>query len=247
MAKSEKSMVLYGRISIYERLKANPQSIEKVLMQDNISLEKIEELARRNKIPMERLPAHRLKKFKPAKDLQGVVARIKKFEYADYRELLDGAKDRKLSFIFLDRINDPQNVGAIIRTVACFGNFAVVIPQFHACGVTEAVLHVASGGENYIPVSMVANLSTAIIQAKEAGYWIAGAFAGDGASCVNKTPFPTPVGLVMGSEGEGIRYGVAKHLDQKFQIPMEGAKLSFNVAAACAIFCYEIFKQKEES
>ena len=104
----------------------------------------------------------------------------------------------------------------------------------------------ASGGENYIPVSMVTNLSSAIISAKESGYWIAGAVMSDDAKDINTIPFPSPLGIVMGSEGEGVRYGIDKHLDIKARIPMKGAQLSFNVAMACAIMCYEITKQRLE-
>lgn len=246
MSKAKKTMLLYGRVSVFERLKANPSSIKKILLQENIPLPDIEGPAKANGIPLERLPSHQLKRLKPVKDLQGVVAKVDKFTYADFDGLLDQAQNKKLSLIFLDRINDPQNFGAIVRTAACFGGFAVVIPQFNACGVTEAVLHVASGGENYTPIAMVSNLSNSIIQAKKCGLWIVGAEAGDDASDIGTASFPFPLGIVLGSEGEGIRYGIQKHLDLKVRVPMKGAALSFNVGIACAIFCYEISKQRKE-
>ncbi|NQU95906.1 MAG: 23S rRNA (guanosine(2251)-2'-O)-methyltransferase RlmB [Candidatus Omnitrophica bacterium] len=245
MAKPIKTMLLYGRISVFERLEANPASIKKVFLQDNISLPNTEKLIRENNIPFERLKSHDLKKLKPAKDLQGIVARIDKFRYASFEGLLDQVQNKKVSLIFLDRINDPQNFGAIVRTLACFGGFAVVIPQFNACGVTEAVLHVASGGENYVPISMVPNLSAAIMKVKKIDCQIVGAEASTDATSVDATSFSFPLGLVLGSEGEGIRYGIQKHLDSKVQIPMKGAELSFNVGIACAIFCYEISKQRK--
>ena len=93
---------------------------------------------------------------------------------------------------------------------------------------------------------MVSSLSNAIIRAKKRGCWIIGAEAGGNASDITKTSFPFPVGLVVGSEGEGIRYGIQKHLDMKVRVPMQGASLSFNVGVACAIFCYEIAKQRKD-
>jgi len=153
--------------------------------------------------------------------------------------------DKKPTLIFLDRLNDPQNLGVIIRTAACFGRFAVVIPKFNACEVTEAVLHVASGGENFVPVSMVSNISSAVLKAKKSEYWIMGAVLSEDAQDIDKVSMPFPLGLVMGSEGEGIRYGIDKQLDIKVRIPMKGAPLSFNVAMACAIFCHEIAKQRK--
>ena len=143
----------------------------------------------------------------------------------------------------LDRIFDPQNLGAIIRTAACFGKLAVVIPRHKACEVTETVLRVASGGENFTPVAMASNLTKAILEAKEAGFWVVGAVVGDGQD-INKVDLPFPLCFVLGSEGQGLRYGVEKHLDVRVRIPMEGAPLSFNVSGACAIFCHEIAKQR---
>ncbi|NQV04245.1 MAG: 23S rRNA (guanosine(2251)-2'-O)-methyltransferase RlmB [Candidatus Omnitrophica bacterium] len=237
-------MVLYGRNSVYERLKVNPKSIKIVFLQDNIQLPHIEKLARKNDIPVERVSPRQLGKLKHAKDPQGVVAKVDNFNYISFDDLLDKPKEKQLSLIFLDRLYDPQNLGVIIRTAACFGGFAIVIPRFNACEVTEAVLHVASGGENFVPVAMVSNIVSALIKAKKSGYWIMGGILSDEAQYINDVSIPFPVGLVLGSEGEGVRPGVEKQLDIKARIPMKGAKLSLNVAMASAIFCHEISRQR---
>jgi 23S rRNA (guanosine2251-2'-O)-methyltransferase len=236
-------MFLYGKNSVLERLKINPKSIKKIFLDDNFNLSDIEKLIEINNIPAVRISANELGKIKHADNLQGIIAKIDKFEYTPFEDLLN----KDLTLIFLDRIYDPQNLGAIIRTTACFGGFGIIIPKFNACEVNETVLHVASGGENYIHISMVTNLSNAINLAKENGYWIMGADASGDAEDINKVSFPFPLGLVLGSEGKGIRYGVEKHLDLKVHIPMYGAKLSFNVVIACAIFCHEIAKQRTPS
>jgi 23S rRNA (guanosine2251-2'-O)-methyltransferase len=233
-------MVLYGRNSVWERLKAGPNSIRKIYLEDGFSVPEIEKLIKANNIPVERLSAKDLSRVKPTKDLQGITARVDKFQYASLEDLLN----KQLVPIFLDRVNDPHNLGAIIRSAACFGGFGVVIPKFQACEVTEAVLHVASGGENYVPVAMVANISNAIIAAKKSGYWIMGAMVSGDAADIHKVSLLFPLGIVFGSEGEGIRYGIEKQLDLKARIPMKGEQLSFNVAIACAIFCHEISKHK---
>lgn len=240
-------MKLYGKNSVFERLRTNPTSIKKVFLQDNFDVPNIEDIIKAHNIPVEHLPFRELDKMKHGKDLQGIVAKVDRFEYFHFDDLLNRPENKQSALIFLDRINDPQNLGAIIRTAACFGGFAVVIPEFEACEVTEAVLHVASGGENYVPVSMVANLSRVICKAKESGYWIVGADTSDDACDINKISLPFPLGLVLGSEGKGIRHGVQKHLDIKARIPMRGAQLSFNVSMACAIFCHEISKQRGAS
>ncbi len=237
------TMLLYGRNSVYERLKAKPRTVRHVFLQDGIELPHIEKLARKNHISVDRMSPRQLSKMKHTKDLQGVVAKVDKFSYAEFDDIVN---DKKLTLIFLDRLNDPQNLGVIVRIAACFGGFAIVIPKFNACEVTEAVLHVASGGENFVPVSMVSNVSSAILKAKKNGYWIMGAVLSDDAQDIDKVSIPFPLGIVMGSEGEGVRYGIDKQLDIKARIPMRGAKLSFNVAMACAIFCHEISNKRKK-
>lgn len=244
MRKNKNSTMLYGRNSVFERLKTNPQTIKKIFLQNNFNVLHIEKLIKEKSIPLERLPHQGLEKIKHAKDLQGIVASVDKFKYAPFDDLLNFSKDKQLTFIFLDRISDPHNLGVIIRTAACFGRFAVIIPKFEACEVNETVQHVASGGENYVPISMVTNLSDAIIDAKAHEYWILGTVMADDSKDINKTDFPFPLGIVLGSEGKGIRHGLQKYLDMKVRIPMTGAKLSFNVNIACAILCHEISKQR---
>jgi 23S rRNA (guanosine2251-2'-O)-methyltransferase len=237
-------MLLYGKNPILERLRANPRTIRRVLMVEKFKEPEIEALIERHGIPAERLPAGELAKKRPAKDLQGIIARIDKFEYADFEGLLEGPQGQRPTLVFLDRVNDPHNLGVILRTTACFGRFAVIIPEFEACDVNETVLHVASGGENYTPVARVTNISKAIVRAQETGYWIVGGVVDTDAADIDRTELPFPLGLVLGSEGSGIRPGIKKHLDLKVKIPMEGARLSLNVNIACGIFCHEIFRQK---
>lgn len=238
-------MFLYGKNSVFERLKAAPGSINKIFLRDNFNEPEMMRLIQEKNITVETLASRELDNLKPGKDAQGIVANVARFEYADFNGLVEKSEEKQLSIIFLDRLFDPHNLGVIIRTAACFGGFGIVIPRHNACEVTEAVLHVASGGENYVPVSMVTNLSNAIIKAKDRGYWIMGGTVSDDAQYLNDISILFPLGLVLGSEGEGIRYGVEKHIDIKAKIPMYGAGLSFNVAMASAIFCYEISRQRE--
>ncbi len=238
------SMLLYGKNSVLERLRTNPESIREIFLHEDFNTPSIERLIKRNKISADYLSFPKLAGIKRAENLQGIIARVDKFKYSSFEELLTQPKNKRLTPIFLDKIFDPQNLGAIIRTAACFGKFTIVIPRFRACEITEAVLHIASGSENHIRISMVSNLTNAIIAAKKSGYWIMGTFAAGDAKDINKISLPFPLGLVLGSEGEGIHYGVQKQLDIKARIPMKADKLSFNVAMACAIFCYEISKQK---
>ncbi len=237
-------MYLYGKNSVTERLRRKPETISKIFIKERHTLPRIEELIEKNSIAFARISSRKIDSIKRPKDHQGIIAQVKEFVYTDFNSLLKCTKAEKPVLIFLDRITDPQNLGVILRIAACFGGFAVVIPKFRACPVNETVLHVACGGENYIPVSLVSNIVNSIIKAKQAGFWIAGAIADKKAEELTSTALPFPLGLVFGSEGTGLRKGIKKHLDIDTYIPMTGAELSFNVATACAVYCYEIFKQR---
>lgn len=237
------SMFLYGKNSVLERLKANPESIRRIFVQKNFNAPHIMEIIKSANIPFKYVTEKELVRIKRADRLQGIVAETDKFAYTPFKELLNRSADKILSLIFLDSINDPHNLGSIIRITACFGGFAIVITKHSSCEVNETVIHVASGGENFISVSMVTNLSTALQEAKKAGYWAVGAVV-DGGEDINKASLPFPLCLVLGAEGKGIRYGIQKHLDMKATLPMRGAELSFNVAMACAIFAHEIARQR---
>lgn len=242
MAKNR--MYLYGKNSVLERLKADPGSIRKVYVQDNFKAPHIIDMIKARKIPLVKVDEKELLKIKKADRLQGIVAETPRYEYASFEKLLNEPRDEPVSFIFLDGLNDPHNLGSIMRIAACFGGFAIVIPDHGSCEVTEAVLHVSSGGENFVPVAKVTNLSTALLKAKKAGYWAVGTVVEEGED-INNVSLPFPVCLVLGAEGKGIRYGIQKHLDLKVTLPMKGAELSFNVAMAAAIFAHEVNKQRK--
>ncbi len=243
MAKN--SMYLYGKNSVMERLKADPKSIRNVYIQDNFNAPNIIKAISSAKIPVQKVNEKELTRIKRADRLQGIVAEIEKYKYTPFEELLRNSNDGPVSFIFLDGLNDPHNLGSIMRIAACFGGFAIVIPEHGSCEITEAVMHVSSGGENFVPVSKVTNLSTALLKAKKAGYWAVGTVVENGED-INKSTLPFPICLVLGTEGKGIRYGIQKHLDMNITLPMKGAALSFNVAMACAIFTHEIAKQRPQ-
>jgi len=238
-------MLLYGKKSVLERLQVNPGSVHKVFMQDKAQMPRIEKLVCRYNIPLERLPARKIENMKRAKNVQGVVARVDRFKYVSHEELLSVPGQEKRSLVFLDRINDPQNLGVIIRSLACFGKFAVIIPEREACMVTEAVLHVACGGENYVHIAKVPDLGKTLIAAKKRGYWIMGAIVNDGES-INSVSMMFPLGLVLGSEVEGISPELEQYLDTKVYIPMPGIGLSLNAGMACTVFAHEINRQREK-
>ena len=237
-------MYLYGKNSVFERLVVNPGSIEKIFLQDNFKSDELISAIGKAHVSTERVSEKELTKIKRADRLQGIVAKVEDFKYTPFDKLLQSAVKDGLSLVVLDNINDPHNMGSVIRIAACFGGFAVVIPKHDSCEVNDTVMHVASGGENFVPVSMVTNTLTGLLKAKEKGFWVVGTVVEEGED-INSFSLPFPLCLVLGSEGKGIRHGIKKHLDMKVNLPMRGAKLSFNVAMASAIFCHEIVKQKK--
>ena len=233
---------LYGKNSVYERLKANPRSIKKVFLDRAFSDDRIQALIRKTGISAEVVSERDLERVKRADRLQGIVAEVAPFVYARLDRLIEA--EEKPTLVFLDNLNDPMNLGSIIRLAACFDRIAIVIPEHRSCRVNDTVMHVASGGENYVPVSMVTNTSQALRDAKEQGYWVVGTVVEDGESLPDVS-LPFPLCLVMGSEGAGIRHGVEKQLDLRVTLPMQGARLSLNVAMASAIFLYEIARSRK--
>ena len=239
-------MRLYGRNPVIERLKSNPKTIQKIYLQEGQGDSSyIREKAKKWGISTIIIPRHQAFKAAGNVNTQGVLAEIDDFAYTPFDDLLAEALEKKLTILFLDNLNDPQNLGVIIRSAACLGGFAIVLPIHDSVEVTEAVLRVASGGENYIPIAKVANLNQTILRAKKEGFWIAGTTL-EGGKNLMETEILFPLALVIGSEQKGVREIIQKNLDFQLTLPMPHARLSFNVAQATTIFCYEITKQKNQ-
>lgn len=174
---------------------------------------------------------------------QGIVATVAPYEYVDLSELIDKAKSETENpvIIIADGINDPHNLGAIIRTAEAFSMQGLIIPQRRAVGVTSTVMKVAAGALAYFPVTRVVNLNNAIASLQEAGFWIYGTMM-EGNSLHN-TKFEGAIGLVIGSEEKGLSPSTAKACDFLVSIPMTGKTPSLNASVASAICLYEIRRQ----
>ncbi len=239
-------MKLYGRNPVIERLKSNPKSIREIFVQeDHFDAAYLRTKAKKWGIPISFVPRSQMVKMSRSLNTQGIMVEIDDFAYVPYDDLLNVAVQKNQTILFLDSLNDPQNLGAIIRSAASLGNFSIVLPTHESVEVTEAVLRVASGGDNYISVAKISNLSQAIALAKEVGFWIAGAVT-EGGKNLMETELPFPLALVIGSEQKGIREIIKKKLDLTLTMPMAQARMSLNAAQATTIFCYEITKQKNK-
>jgi 23S rRNA (guanosine2251-2'-O)-methyltransferase len=181
-------------------------------------------------------------------DHQGVVARVTAAEYVDVEDLLGVARDRgePVFLLALDQVQDPRNLGALLRTADAFGAHGVVIPKHHAVGLTEAAARTAMGAVEHVRVARATNVVAALETLKESGVWVHGATLGNGVA-----PWAAdlrgPVCLVLGSEGEGLRPLVARACDVLLTIPMTGGVGSLNVSAAGAVLAYEVSRQRHQS
>ncbi len=239
-------MKLYGKNPVIERLKANPKSIRHILIvEDHPDLAYIRKKGTQWGIAVSTVPYTKIQKMAQNLNTQGILADIEDFSYVQLETLLERALEKKHTIVFLDNITDPQNFGGIIRTCGAIGDFDVVIPTSDSVSVTETVLRVACGGENYTSVAKVSNLANAIEKAKKAGFWIAGTAVKEGTVAdLRQIKLQFPLGLVLGSEEKGVREIIRKKLDAEIIIPMKHERMSLNVAHATSILCWEAARQR---
>lgn len=242
--------IIYGRNTVIEALKSK-REIEKLLLLKNGegSIKKIEGMAKDRKIPIQYVDKTALDRvtdeLKSDGSHQGVVAYTSAYKYKEVEDLLSIASNKKESpfLIILDGIEDPHNLGAILRTADGAGAHGVIIPKRRAVGLTDTVAKSSAGAIEYIPVAKVSNISQTIEQLKEAGLWIA-ACDMDGQTYY-QTDLTGPIALVIGSEGKGISRLVREKCDFILSIPMEGRISSLNASNAAAVLMYEIHKQRK--
>ncbi len=186
----------------------------------------------------------RLDQLSETEKHQGVIAYAAAYEYAEVEDILKSAEEKNEApfIILLDNIEDPHNLGAIIRTAHQAGAHGVIIPKRRAVGLTATVAKVSAGAINYLPVAKVTNLTVTIEELKEKGLWFV--CADMGGELMYKVNLKGPIGLVIGSEGEGVGRLVKEKCDYTAKIPMYGKVDSLNASVAMGIMAYEIVRQR---
>ena len=219
-----------GAFNLYVQISATDHRVEKII---RLAEERGVAVHRRDKVDLTKMCA--------SSHHQGIALEVEPFRYADIDELLAAINQSgKPGFILvLDAIQDPHNLGALIRSAACAGVDGVLIPKDRACGVTAAVEKTSAGAAETVPVAMVTNVVQTLETLKQLGYWVYGL---DGAArqSVYKTEFSGNVVLVIGSEGEGIRPLVRKQCDVVMSIPQYGGVSSLNASVAGGIALFEV-------
>lgn len=201
--------------------------------------------AKRRGIPITEADGGKLNEMSETKNHQGVIALVSPIEYAEVEDILNIAREKgELPFIvILDRINDPHNLGSVIRTANCAGVHGVIISKYDSVGVTATAMKASAGAAEFTPVARVSSLAKTIDELKEAGLWITGADA-SGDRSLYEADFKGPVAIVVGSEGSGISRLVAEKCDFLVNIPMKGNVNSLNASVAAALMIYEAAKRR---
>lgn len=241
--------IIEGRNPIIEALKSN-RSIEKIMVNKASkegSIKKILAMAKENKVIIQEVDRHKLDEMSESHAHQGVIAITSDYRYYDLDEILEIPKERGEDpfFIILDGITDPHNLGSIIRTADAVGAHAVIIPKRRSVQITPIVAKASAGAVEYLPVCKVTNIVNTIKTLKENGLWIA-AVDMDGQTFYQQN-LGGPLGLVVGSEGEGISRLVKQNCDFTVSMPMSGNVTSLNASVAGGILLYEVYRQRNAS
>lgn len=244
-----KDDILYGVNPVREALRGSRKAFELFVQTSGTDhrIAKLTALAEEQGVPVHRRDRADLERLAGNPHHQGVVLRVAPFAYTDLEDFLSAHQaDDALFLLALDGIQDPQNLGALIRSAACAGVQGVIIPKDRACGVTPVVEKASAGAVETVPVMQVTNLVQALERLKQAGCWAYG-LAGEAGKYLYTTDFRGNLVVVVGSEGEGIRPLVRKHCDGLLAIPQYGGVSSLNASVAGGIVLFEAARQRCKS
>lgn len=235
-----------GRNAVLEAFRSG-KPIDKLFILDGCQdgpIQTIKREAKKHDTMLKFVPRERLDQMSETGKHQGVIAYAAAYEYAEVDDILQNAKDKGEApfIVLLDNIEDPHNLGAIIRTANQAGAHGVIIPKNRAVGLTATVARTSAGALNYTPVARVTNLAKTIEELKKEGLWFVCADM-DGTRMYD-LDLKGPIGLVIGNEGEGVGRLVKEKCDMVATIPMKGDIDSLNASVAAGVLAYEIVRQR---
>lgn len=241
---------LFGRNPVEEALAAGRRTASEIVLppvfpDEDDQLRRIRDEAHARRLVVRTMDRAQLDKLTRFGHHQGVALKTTGYPYVGFNELLDEVRDDENALIIvLDHLEDPQNVGSILRTACAVGATGVVIPEDRACGITPAAVRASAGGAEHLKVTHVVNLVRAMKDLKDAGLWFTGLDWGEDAKTYTKIDFKGRVGLVVGAEGSGISRLVRENCDFIAELPMPGGFESLNAGVAAAVAMYEILRQR---
>ncbi len=236
---------IYGVLPVLEALRAGGRRIDHIVIAEGVRdarLRDLLEAARRARVPVRREPRAALDRLTHNANHQGILAVTSAASYCDADELLSQISPDTV-FILLDGVEDPRNLGAIIRTAECGGASAVIVPERRAAHVTDAVAKTSAGAVEHLPVARVTNLGSFIEELKRRNVWVVGV---DSLGQMGYTEFDYSgaVALVFGNEGAGLHRLVRERCDAVVSIPMRGKVASLNVSVAVGVVLFEALRQR---
>jgi 23S rRNA (guanosine2251-2'-O)-methyltransferase len=242
-------LIIYGKNPVKEALYQPSSRIEEILISEDGEKERVYEilkLAEEKRIKVSFLPREALSRISGTSHHQGIVARVSEFEYKEVEQILRYAKEKgeRLLLVMLDHIEDPQNLGGIIRTANVLGVHGVVIPRDRAASVTPSVIKASAGAAGFVRIARVVNLVTAIKDLKKRGVWVVGADPSAPKSVFEEDFSRLDLALVIGGEGKGLKRLVKEECDFLVSIPGVGEVSSLNASVAAGIMIYEMVRQR---
>lgn len=242
-----KEEIIYGLNPVIEALRSDRRAFELFVAEGSGDkrMEKVLKLASDKGVPVRIRDKRDIARICGSDFNQGVALKAEPFAYSDLNDILARcrASEHGGLLLILDGVQDPHNLGALIRTAACSGAHGVVIPKDRAAHITPAVEKASAGAVGTIPVAQVVNIAQTIEELKKEGFWVFGAVA-ESRSTVYDQDFTGNVVIVIGSEGEGIRPLVLKKCDVLFSIPLLGGVSSLNASVAGGVVLFEIVRQR---
>lgn len=239
-------MLIEGKNAVREALQSDI-TINKILVDKNFEhrANEIISLAHKLKIKVDFLPKHVLDKKSLTNHHQGFIAEATEFKYSSLNDLLENANSSNTAplFVLLDGIEDPHNLGAIIRSCECAGVHGIVIPKNRACQINETVIRTSTGAIANVPVCMVTNLKEAVDFFKENNIWTF--VAETGGENIYDKKLDMPIAVVIGSEGKGVKQSLRSYCDGIITLPLMGRVNSLNASVACAVVIFEILRQRK--
>lgn len=248
---SDSKTILFGVHPVFEMLKAGKRPVERLCILKGRAGGKIHEmigLARAREIPIHFEHKPVLDRMAPSEKHQGVVAVVGVKHYDDLESLVRGARNREDPpiLIMLDGVEDPRNLGSIIRTADAAGVRGVILPRHRSVGLTGAVEKAAAGALDRMPLARVTNLGRSMELLKDEGFWMVG-LTPRAQDLYFNIDYKRPIALVVGGEGRGMRMGLEKKCDHLVSIPMGSHAESLNVSVAVAVVLYEAIRQRRIS
>jgi 23S rRNA (guanosine2251-2'-O)-methyltransferase len=250
-SRSANQELLYGVNPLLEALRAGERIPAEIVVAEGARDERLRELielARTRNVTVKRAPRTSIDRAVGNTHHQGVMARVAAARYADVDDLVSSIATRVGSeseplVVVLDGVEDPRNLGAILRTSECAGVDGVFVPERRAAGLTDVVAKAAAGAVEHVPVARATNLSRLIEQLKERNVWVVGT-AAEASMSYTEWDWTRPSAVVLGGEGAGLHRLVREHCDMLVSIPVRGRIQSLNVSVAAGIVLYEALRQR---